>query len=147
MPHKTSERGRDFIKSFEGLSLSAYPDPGTGGDPWTIGFGTTKGVKPGMKISQAEADELFLEDVEEFENGVNKLVGSAPTSQGEFDAMVSLSYNIGLSNFAKSTVLKRHRLGNRLGASRAFVLWNRAGGNVMAGLTRRREAEAKIYLS
>lgn len=147
MPHKTSERGLALIRSFESCSLKAYPDPGTGGEPWTIGWGHTAGVHEGDWISQGEADELLLEDVEEFEDGVNKLLGQCPTKQCQFDAMVSLSYNIGLGNFRKSTVLKRHKLGNHLGASRAFALWNKAAGRVMRGLTRRRAAEARLYLS
>lgn len=145
--HKMNQRGLALLKEFEGCKLSAYPDPATGGVPWTIGYGHTQGVKKGMTITQFEADELLLEDVEEFENGVSKLLGNAPTTPNQASAMICLAYNIGLANFAKSTVLKRHRLGNHIGAARAFVLWNRANGAVMRGLTRRREAEAKLYLS
>lgn len=143
--HRINARGLALIKEFEGCRLSAYPDPGTGGEPWTIGFGHTEGVGHDDKISQGEADELLLEDVEEFEIGLNNLLGNSATNDSQFSAMLCLIYNIGVGNFAKSTVLKRHRLGNYLGASRAFVLWNKAAGHAMSGLTRRREAEARLY--
>lgn len=142
-----NDAGYALVREFEGLRLTAYPDPGTGGAPWTIGYGHTAGVKPGETICKAEADELLTQDVEEVENGLNALIGTARTTDNQFSAMVALAFNIGLANFAKSTVLKRHLLGNYLGASRAFVLWNKAAGSVMPGLTRRREAEAKLYLS
>lgn len=145
---RMNERGLKLLKEFEGLSLRAYPDPATGGDPWTIGHGHTgPDVYPGLVITSAGAEELLRRDLDRFVEGVADLIGDAPTTSNQFSAMVSLAYNIGLANFAKSTVLKRHKLGNPVGAAKAFALWNRAAGKVMRGLTRRREAEAELYES
>ncbi len=141
---KMNARGLALVKAFEGCSLKAYRCPA---NILTIGFGSTgPHVKEGMKISQGEADELLLEDIERFEDGVNKVCGFNTTSD-QFSALVSLSFNIGLSAFAGSTVLKRHKLGNFIGAARAFAMWNRGGGKILPGLIRRREAEAKLYRS
>lgn len=140
--------GLDLIKSFEGLELKAYPDPATGGDPWTIGYGHTgPEVKPGLIWTQAQANNAIADDVTRFADGVSKLVGAAPTTGGQFDAMVSLAYNIGLGNFKESTLLRLHKEGDYAGAAGQFIRWNKAAGKVMAGLTRRREAEAKLYVA
>ncbi len=139
---KINERGLRLIREFEGCRLEAYLCPAK--IP-TIGFGSTgPHVEMGMKISQGEADELLLEDIERFEDGVNKVCGFNTTSD-QFSALVSLSFNIGLSAFNGSTVLKRHKLGNFIGAARAFAMWNRGGGKILPGLIRRREAEARLY--
>lgn len=143
---KISQRGIDFIKQFEGYSDKAYPDPATGGDPWTIGYGTTKGVKRGMVVNAAQAEQMLREDVAKFESGVSSLI-TAPTTQGQFDAMVSLAYNIGLGNFGKSTLLKKHNARCYTCAADQFRVWNRANGKVMNGLTRRRAAERQVYMS
>lgn len=143
---KLSQRGIDLIKQFEGYSSKAYPDPATGGAPWTIGYGTTKGVKPGMVITTEQAEKMLRDDVAKFESGVSSLV-TAPTTQGQFDAMVSLAYNIGLGNFGKSTLLKKHNARCYTCAADQFRVWNRANGKVMNGLTRRRAAERQVYMS
>lgn len=141
-----SKAGLALIKSFEGLSLAAYPDPGSGGDPWTIGYGATgAGIHKGVVWTQAMADSRLADDVSRFADGVSELIGAAPTTQGQFDAMTSLSFNVGLGNFGSSTLLKKHKAGDHAGAAAEFVRWNRANGKVMAGLTRRREAEAAMY--
>jgi lysozyme len=141
---KINARGLRLIKDFEGLELTGYLCPA--GIP-TIGYGSTgKHVKVGAKISEGEADELLLEDLERFEVGVAKLVAGHATNNNQFSAFVTLAFNIGLSAFAGSTVLKRHKLGNYLGASRAFLMWNKGGGRVLKGLVRRREAEAELYM-
>uniref|UniRef100_UPI001F1926C5 lysozyme n=1 Tax=Escherichia coli TaxID=562 RepID=UPI001F1926C5 len=124
---KLSQRGIDLIKQFEGYSSKAYPDPATGGAPWTIGYGTTKGVKPGMIITAEQAEKMLRDDVAKFESGVSSLVTS-PTTQGQFDAMVSLAYNIGLGNFGKSTLLKKHNARCYTCAADQFRVWNRANG-------------------
>lgn len=140
---KISNAGLSLIKEFEGLELSAYPDPATKADPWTIGYGHTRGVKRGDKITQAQADALLKEDVAEFERAVNRL---APvTTQGQFDALVSFAFNVGAANLESSTLLKKHRAGDYFGASQEFQRWNLGAGKVMAGLTRRRLAEAAMY--
>lgn len=143
---KLSQRGIDLIKQFEGYSSKAYPDPATGGAPWTIGYGTTKGVKPGMIITAEQAEKMLRDDVAKFESGVSSLV-TAPTTQGQFDAMVSLAYNIGLGNFGKSTLLKKHNARCYTCAADQFRVWNRANGKVMNGLTKRRAAEREVYMS
>lgn len=145
-----------IIKEFEGYAKAlpdggcrAYPDPASGGDPWTIGFGSTgPDVKPGTVWTRAQAEARLERDVTKFAAEVARLVSganAAKTEQREFDAMVSLAYNIGLANFGSSTLLKKHRAGDKAGAAEQFVRWNKAAGRVMAGLTRRREAEAKLY--
>lgn len=143
---KLSQRGIDLIKQFEGYSSKAYPDPATGGAPWTIGYGTTNGVKPGMIITAEQAEKMLRDDVAKFESGVSSLI-AAPTTQGQFDAMVSLAYNIGLGNFGKSTLLKKHNARCYTCAADQFRVWNRANGKVMNGLTKRRAAEREVYMS
>lgn len=140
-----SQAGVDLIKQFEGMELKAYPDPGSGGEPWTIGIGHTGGVRPGDVITEARAEQLLRQDVGRFEKAVNKL---APrTTQNQFDAMVSLAFNVGEGNLAKSSVIRKHNAGDFAGAAQSFALWNKAAGRVMAGLTRRRAAEASLYRS
>ena len=143
---KLSQRGIDLIKQFEGYSSKAYPDPATGGAPWTIGYGTTNGVRPGMIITAEQAEKMLRDDVAKFESGVSSLI-TAPTTQGQFDAMVSLAYNIGLGNFGKSTLLKKHNARCYTCAADQFRVWNRANGKVMNGLTKRRAAERQVYMS
>jgi lysozyme len=138
-----SGAGTDLIKSFEQCRLTAYDD---GGGVPTIGWGHTQGVKMGDTCSQGEADEWLLEDLETTETGVSLCVGPAKTSQNQFDAMCSLAFNIGLKAFRGSTVLKRHKLANYMGAANAFLLWHFDNGRALPGLMRRREAERKLYL-
>lgn len=140
--------GITLIKANEGCRLTAYPDPATGGDPWTIGFGDTgPDVRPGLRITQQEAeDRLTARLAREFEPGVSAAIGDAPTTDNEFSAMISLAYNIGVGAFKGSSVARLHRAGNHAAAASAFALWNKAGGAVLAGLTRRRKEEADLYL-
>lgn len=141
---RINARGLALVKEFEGLSLKAYFCPA---NVLTIGYGSTgPHVKPGMVITEAEAETLLRKDLARFEAGVNIAIAGVPTSDNELSAMISLSFNIGLAGFQRSTVLKRHNLGNRLGAANAFLMWNKAGGKVLKGLVRRREAERKLYL-
>lgn len=138
----------DLIKRNEGCRLHAYPDPATGGDPWTIGYGHTGAdVSPGVAIDLAKAEELLRADLAKFEEGVDDLIDeNAVTSDNEFGAMVSLAYNVGLGNFGKSSVLRYHNAGQPVAAANAFLLWNKAAGRVMAGLERRRHEEATLYM-
>lgn len=141
-----SSAGQALIKSFEGCKLAAYPDPATGGHPWTIGYGATgPGIYKGVVWTQDQADKRFGEDIAAFGDSVSALIGSAATSQAQFDAMVSLAYNVGIGNFRDSSLLRLHKAGDHAGAAAQFARWNKANGAVMAGLTRRREAEAKMY--
>lgn len=156
---KVSKAGVDFIHSFEQLRLKAYPDPGSSnGEPWTIGWGSTtdlngKPIKPGTVWTKAMADQKFAQDLAKFEAGVNRLIGTTPTTQNQFDALVSFAYNVGLDidddtkaeGLGDSTLLNHHNAGRYDSASLEFVKWNKNDGRVMRGLTRRRFAEAEIY--
>lgn len=143
------------IQQFEGCarkqpdgSFVAYPDPGTGGDPWTIGWGTTgSDVRQGVVWTQAQCDARFDQDVTAFASKVSAVIGTARTSQHQFDAMVSFAYNVGVNNLASSTLLKLHKAGDYAGAAAQFARWNKAAGKVLPGLTRRRAAEAALYSS
>lgn len=139
-----------LIKQFEGCKLTAYPDPGTGGKPWTIGWGSTtdalgKPIEPGTKWTQPQADQRLAAHVAEFARGVDKLLGTAPATPQQKGALVSLAYNIGLGNLGSSTLLRKHNAADYDGAAAQFAVWNKAAGKVMAGLTNRRTAEARVY--
>ena len=144
MARKINAAGLELVKSFEGLRLKAYRDAV---GVMTIGWGSTgPHVKDGMEITLQEAEALLRSDLARFERGVEKAVGDAPTSSNEFSAFVSLAYNIGLGAFTGSTALKRHRHGNKIGAGNAILWFNKAGGKILKGLVRRREAERALYL-
>jgi lysozyme len=141
---KINDEGKALVKRFEGLRLDAYRCPA---GVATIGYGSTgPHVRMGMTIAPGEADRLLDKDLARFEMGVKAMVTGIPTNPDQFSAMVSLAFNIGLGAFATSTVLKRHKLGNKIGAGNAFLMWNKAGGQVLKGLMRRREAERELYL-
>lgn len=144
---KISNKGLNLIKQFEGLRLNAYDD---GVGVWTIGYGTIKypdgvRVKKGDKITRAQADQYIANDVSTFEKSVNSLV-KVPLNQNQFDALVSFTYNLGATNLSNSTLLKKLNAKDYKGAAAEFSRWNRAGGKVMAGLTRRRAAERELFL-
>lgn len=148
---QTSHEGIALIKGFEGCRLTAYPDPGTGGAPWTIGYGWThpidgKPVKPGMTIDQETADRLLKTGLVSYENDVLKLV-RVKLTKGQFDALVSFAYNVGSRALSTSTLLKKLNAGDIKGAADEFLRWNKAGGKVLNGLTRRRQAERALFLS
>lgn len=143
---KTNKAGLDLIKSFEGLRLETYKCS-AGVD--TIGYGHTSAagapkVAPGMKITAAEAEEILARDLRKYEEAVDKAVTVTPT-ENQFAAMVSLCYNIGPGNFSGSSVVKKLNAGDAKGAAQSFLLWNKAAGKVLAGLTRRREAEKALF--
>lgn len=142
---KTSERGREAIAAHEGCVLKAYPDPGTGGEPWTIGVGHTGGVKPGDCITHEEAMALLAEDLKTAEAAVNGAV-KVPISQGAFDSLVSFTFNVGAGAFKRSTLVRLLNFGDYTGAANEFLRWNRAGGRVMAGLTKRRKEEREMFI-
>ena len=141
-PRQISAAGLALIKRFEGLRLKAYRCPA---DVPTIGYGSTGAhVKMGMTITEAHAEQLLIKDLSRFEQGVAQLLKTA--TQGQFDACVSLSFNVGLAAFKGSTLLKKHNAGDYAGAADQFRRWNKAGGRVLAGLTKRREAERQLYI-
>lgn len=142
------ERGAKLMHAFEGCKLNAYPDPGSAdGNPWTIGWGSTgPGIHKGVTWTQEQADARFVQDIsEKYGKAVNEMLGDTPTTQNQFDALVSLCYNIGIRALRNSTVMRKHKAGDHLGAARAFLMWNKNDGQVMRGLTRRRLAEADLY--
>ena len=144
---KTSTNGVQVMHYFERCVLTAYPDPGSSdGHPWTVGWGDTgPDVKPGTCISQDEADSRFARRLSrEFEPGVMGGIQRTAT-QGQFDAMVCLAYNIGVHAFSGSTLLRKFNSGDILGAQSQFSVWNRSGGRPMLGLSRRRSAEAALF--
>jgi lysozyme len=139
----------DLIKEFEGFRAETYLDPVVF---WTIGYGTTAnagvGITPkaGMKITEAEATEYLWRAVDKFAANVEEALTRNAT-ENEFGAMVSLAYNIGPGAFKRSTVLREFNAGNKQAAADAFRMWNKAGGAVLRGLTRRREAERNLFLT
>lgn len=146
---QVSQRGIDLIHSFEQCRLTAYPDPGSrDGTPWTIGWGSTgPDIKKGTVWTQAQADARFEADLSKFAAGVTNSLEGRPTTQGQFDALVSFAYNVGLGAMDMSTLMKMHRAGDFAGAKAQFARWNKNDGKVMNGLTRRRAAEAELYAS
>ena len=142
---KTSPAGIELIKEFEGLELKAYPDPGSGGEPYTIGYGHTGGVKPGQVITAERAEELLVKDLAGFERDVDALV-KVPLTQAEFDALVSFTFNVGTGALSESTLLRRLNKGE----PRCTVYyeelprWVNGANGPMPGLVSRRNAEADM---
>tara|TARA_R100001129_G_scaffold130188_2_gene92093 strand:- start:2086 stop:2529 length:444 start_codon:yes stop_codon:yes gene_type:complete len=136
-----SQEGLSLIKKFEGCELEAYK---CAAGVWTIGYGSTNNVNEGMEISQERADMLLLEDVEVFEEAVNKLI-EVPLEQNQFDALVSWTFNLGSTNLKNSTLLKVLNDKDYEGVPAQIKRWNKAGGKVLQGLVRRREAEALLF--
>ena len=142
-----------IVQQFEGCakrrpdgSFEAYPDPGSGGDPWTIGWGSTgPDIKKGIVWTQKQCDDRFTAHLAEFAEKVSKLLGGARTTQRQFDAMVSFAYNVEVANLASSTLLRKHKAGDFAGAAVEFAKWNKAAGKVLPGLIRRRSAESALY--
>ncbi|MEG6000102.1 lysozyme [Enterobacter ludwigii] len=145
---QTSDKGIAMIKQFEGCKLTAYQDSV---GVWTIGYGWTKPVdgKPiraGMTIKQETAERLLKTGLVSYESDVSRLVKVGLT-QGQFDALVSFTYNLGARSLSTSTLLRKLNAGDYAGAADEFLRWNKAGGKVLNGLTRRREAERALFLS
>lgn len=172
---RTSPRGMAAIKQFEAYRMYAYPDPASplaratvgkpwgmmparnilrslplsaqtlSGRPWTCGYGATEGVSADTIMTREQADAALAAHLLQYEAAVRSAC-TVPPTQAQFDAMVSLCYNIGAAGFARSTVVKAHNRGDTQAAARAFGLWNKARGRVLPGLTRRRALEAAMYL-
>jgi GH24 family phage-related lysozyme (muramidase) len=140
---KINQAGLELVKSFEGLRLNAYQDSV---GVWTIGYGSTKGVKRGQRITEEEAEELLREDLSTAEAGVEAALAEDVTDN-QFAACVSLAFNVGVGAFRKSSIVKFINSGDPLLAADRFLLYDRAGGKKLAGLTRRRKAERKLFLT
>jgi lysozyme len=139
-----SPAASEIIRHFEGCRLTAYPDPATNAAPFTIGYGCTFGVKQGDTITQDMADLMLLRDIKRFEGSLNSYI-KADVTQCQFDALISLVFNIGMGNFASSTLLKMINAGSADAAASQFLRWNKAAGREMPGLTKRRTAESLLY--
>lgn len=138
---KTGSKGIALIKSYEGLKLEAYKCPA---GVWTIGYGHTKGVIEGQVITKDQADIFLKEDLSDAEKAVNKQ--NVLFTQNQFDALVSFTYNLGSGNLEMSTLLKKAKVGpNDVTIKSEFAKWNKAKGEILNGLIRRREAEANLY--
>lgn len=145
---QTSDKGIALIKQFEGCKLTAYQDSV---GVWTIGYGWTqpvdgKPIRAGMTINQETAERLLKTGLVSYESDVSRLVKVGLT-QGQFDALVSFTYNLGARSLSTSTLLRKLNGGDYAGAADEFLRWNKAGGKVLNGLTRRREAERALFLS
>jgi lysozyme len=141
---KTSQKGIDLIKHFEGTFLTAYYCPA---GVLTIGTGHTGvDVYVGMTITEKEAEDLLKEDLKKFESCVSKLV-KVPLSQGQFDALVSFTFNLGCGSLEESTLLRKLNSGDYEGTSKEFDRWVNAGGKKLEGLVRRRNAEEELFRS
>ena len=157
VPAGIGPAGIALIKQFEGCArrrgdgrFEAYPDPGTGGDPWTIGWGATGHchvtggrIGPGTIWTQDQCDARLEADLARYAAEVARALGDCPTSQHQFDALVSFHYNTGA--IARATLTRLHKAGDHAGAAAEFAKWVNAGGRRLAGRVRRRAAEAALY--
>jgi lysozyme len=149
---RLNKKGELLIKTFEaarGPELKSYPDPATGGKPFTAGYGSTcrpngEPIKPGEEFTVEECEEFFKHDVEKFESHLDECL-DVELTENQWAACVSLMYNIGPGNFRKSTLLTLLNEGLFEMVGEQFLRWNKAAGKVMAGLTRRRQAEADLF--
>ena len=144
-----------LIKPFEGYgkvidakgTCISYPDPGTGGVPWTIGYGSTgPGIVQGTVMSKAQCEDLLLHHVQSFANGVLTLSPCLREYPNKFAAIISFAYNCGLRNYRISTLRKRVNERDWFGASQEILKWDKAAGRRLKGLTRRRTAESLLLL-
>tara|TARA_R100000544_G_scaffold26832_1_gene13818 strand:+ start:1407 stop:1850 length:444 start_codon:yes stop_codon:yes gene_type:complete len=138
---KISKEGIALLKKFEGCELEAYQDSV---GVWTIGYGHTKEIEKGMKINKEEAEAMLECELDEYEGYINKLV-TAPLEQCQFDALVCWVYNLGPTNLRESTLLKLLNAGDYHTTPNQIKRWNKAGGETLQGLVRRREAEALLF--
>lgn len=144
----TSDDGLGLVKRFEGLETAAYPDPGNRvtGEPWTIGYGHTRGVRKGDTCTAEQATAWLREDLHAAEGAVRHLV-DVPLNQGQFDALASFVFNCGAGAFGNSTLLRLLNGGDAAGAAEQFKRWNRGADGVLPGLVTRRTAERDLFVS
>lgn len=134
-----------LVRKWEGCRLKAYPDPATGGDPYTIGFGATgPGIRKGVTWTQQQADKRLEQDVTRFVDGVRSML-KRPATDNQLGAMASLAYNIGLARFENSTLLRLFNSGSTAGAAKQFGVWTMAAGQRMQGLVNRRADERRVF--
>ena len=140
---KTNQEGLKLVQSFEGLYLEAYKDPV---GVWTIGWGATEGVREGMKITVAQAEKMLQDELEKFEAAVAEAV-KVQLNDNQFSALVSFSYNLGARSLFESILLQLLNEGKFQEAADQFPRWDKAGGQSLLGLSRRRRAERALFLS
>lgn len=149
-----SPDGKRVLRYFEGRENESYPDPGTGGDPWTIGVGHTgPEVFKGLVWSDEKVDEVESQDLLKFERDVEQLLNGHPCTQGQFDALTLFAFNVGPDidadtlpeGLGDSTLLRKFLAGDVIGAAAEFAKWDKAGGKSMKGLRRRRAAERELF--
>lgn len=135
-----------LIKQWEGLRLTAYPDPGSrDGTPWTIGYGHTKNVKKGQKITEAQAEQFLIEDLQTAITAVESTI-KVPLTDNKFGALVSLVHNIGVTAFKKSTLVKKLNAGDYSSVPAQLLRWVNNDGKKMQGLVNRRNAEIGLWV-
>ena len=143
--YKYSDSGLELTKGFESLRLIAYPDPGTGGAPWTVGYGHTgDDVFESLVITESQANQWLIEDTDKAADHVRRLV-TVELTQNQFDALVDFVFNCGAENLAKSTLLKLVNEKRFEEAAKQFQEWVHAGGRVLPGLVKRRYQEAALF--
>jgi lysozyme len=140
----SDEARKSLTEASEGRTLVAYPDPGTDGSPWTIGYGHTRDVKEGDACTPEQSDAWVIEDIGDAESAVNRMI-TVPLTQHQFDALVDWTFNEGSGNLASSTLLRKLNDGDYAGADAEFARWVRGGGRVLPGLVKRRALEATWF--
>ena len=148
-----SPAGIQLVKRFEGCArlrpdglVEAYPDPGTGAAPWTIGWGATgPDIGPATVWTREQCDARLEADLQRHAADVREAIGDVPTTQAQFDALVSFHYNTGA--ILRASLTRLHRAGRHADAANEFARWKYAGGRVLKGLVRRRNEEARLYRS
>lgn len=134
-----------LVRKWEGCKLTAYPDPATGGEPYTIGFGATgPGIRKGVTWTQQQADKRLEQDVARFVDGVRSML-KRPATDNQLGAMASLAYNVGLAAFGRSTLLRLFNEGKTAAAAQQFGVWTMAAGKRMQGLVNRRADERRVF--
>ena len=141
MNEEAQREAKKLIAKFEGCQLKAYKCPV---GKWTIGYGHTKGVKAGDVWTQKQADEALTKEIEEYGKGVLQACPSLAETPNRLAACISLAYNIGTGAFCRSTLVKKLNAKDYAGACEEIKRFNRAGGKVLSGLTRRRQKEYRL---
>ena len=144
-PMQYSAEGLALTESFEGYADNAYPDPISGAEPWTIGYGHTTGVQPGETCTKEQAEQWLLSDVETVVDAINHDC-TYQLTQPEFDAMVDFGFNLGVHREESSTLWAKLMAGDLAGTEAEFPKWDMAGGRVVQGLLRRRQAEEALFI-
>lgn len=146
MSRQINDAGIQVVKNAESCRLKAYPDPGTGGPPWTIGWGHTgPDVSEGQEIDQDTADRMLADDLARISGAIDSFV--PPCTANQFSALVSFAYNEGPGRLKGSTLIGKLAVGDVPGAAAEFPKWVYAGGRVMRGLVIRRDAERRLFLT